>query len=89
MSDNSRYADVPKVYEEDFGFMPLPFCPEFENTFTHVVMSTDTINGLSYKYYGDTKYNWAIIVANEFPFPPKLEAGKTIIIPDPEEVINY
>lgn len=87
--ETSRYRNVPKIYEDDFGFMVMPFCPEFTTLYNHTVTAVDTISSIARQYYGDSKYQWAVLSANELPFPPKLEAGTVIVIPSPDEVLQY
>jgi hypothetical protein len=87
--ESSRYSNLPKVFEEGSGFMALPFCPEFTTLYSHTIRSHDTISGLAREYYGDSRFQWAILSANELPFPPRLEMGKTLYIPSPDEVYKY
>ena len=85
---NSRYAPIPKMYDEG-ELMVLPACPEFKLNYTHTVTAADTIHGLAKKFYGDSKFQWVILIANEFSFPVKLTMGQIIKIPAREEVAKY
>jgi hypothetical protein len=87
--EQSRYNAVARFYDEKEGYMVFPFAPEFKTLYTHTVKSTDTIDGLASRYYGDSRFQWAIIIANDLPFPPKLQAGKPLLIPEFEEVMSY
>jgi hypothetical protein len=87
--DQSRYNAVARYYDEKEGYMVFPFAPEFKKVYTHNIRSTDTIDSLASKFYGDSRFQWAILIANDLPFPPKLVAGKPLLVPDFEEVMSY
>lgn len=85
----SRYAPIPKMYDEEHGLMVLPACPVFNHLNTYTVRAGETLSGLAIKFYGQPNYVWAIVAANELPFPARLVSGMTILIPDRDEVYSY
>lgn len=52
------------------------------NPITHTVLPGETLQSISYKYYGDSGYWAQILLANDLLNPlAELEAGKQLIIP--------
>jgi hypothetical protein len=89
MFKDSRYSTVPKMLYPDAGIMVLPVCPVFLNYNTHIVTSTDTVQGLASLFYGDSSFQWAILVSNELPFPAVLFTGQQLLIPLKRDVLEY
>jgi nucleoid-associated protein YgaU len=55
----------------------------------HIVCSTDRIDSIAYKYYGDPVLWWVVAVANDLELvPTDLYEGQTLRIPAPRYVLQ-
>lgn len=65
------------------------FKPNLKNITYYTVVSGDTIDGISYKHYGNAQLGWAIMDCNpEIQSELDLEAGIVLKIPPYEEVVK-
>jgi nucleoid-associated protein YgaU len=90
VSPTSRYRDVQvyhvtdegeKTYQAAIGIRPytLPATPS-EN-FSHVTIGGETLEYLSWRYYGASEFWWRIADANALFFPFTLPPGVRLMIP--------
>lgn len=69
--------------------LDLPKIEPQSGDITHMVQSTDRIDLLAYKYYGDSVLWWVIALANGMELVPNaLHPGDNIRIPDPGYVLQ-
>lgn len=84
-------ADVDED-QNGFDFFELteyPDLPEQPDDIDYLVKTTDRIDLLAYKFYGDPVLWWVISIANDFELLPNdLVDGETIRIPSPRFVQN-
>lgn len=90
--ENSRYKDVDLVRVTSLkiasGFPKQIVIDISDALATFTVRAGDTFESKSYKYYGTTKYWWAIASANNYiyPFLQDEDIGKTIYVPKIESI---
>lgn len=91
--DNSRYLHTSQISRRGWGVPTLDVRERF--TFNeaqctpYIWIEGDTLDGLSFKSYGNTALRWAILDANpqyrsEFDIKP----GDVVLIPSYEEVVT-
>lgn len=91
--DNSRYLHTSVISRRGWGVPTLDVRERF--TFNeaqctpYIWIEGDTLDGLSFKSYGNTALRWAILDANpqyrsEFDIKP----GDVVLIPSYEEVVT-
>ena len=91
--ENSRYLKT-SLYNRlsiDTKVMRLRERSTFseDNVKLHEWCEGDTLDGVSYKYYGVSALRWAILDANpKYRTEFDIENGDYIIIPNYEEVVN-
>jgi phage tail protein X len=93
MYDNSRYLHTKMFTRLNFDSMTLGMRKRFtfneKNCTTHEWTEGDTLDGVSYKYYGETDLRWAILDANpKYRTEFDIRNGDIILIPDSEEVVD-
>lgn len=91
--DNSRYLRTEQVTRLGWNSPLLKMRKRFtfneENCQVHEWVSSDTLDGVSYKYYGETAFRWAILDANpKYRTEFDIKSGDRILIPDYEEVVD-
>lgn len=91
--EDSRYieCDVYSRGNEEVPTLTLRNRHKFnlDNAITHVWKSSDTLDGLAYKYYEIADLRWAILDANpQYRTEFDILAGDVIYIPDFEEVVD-
>lgn len=80
----SRYASFPYYYhkEDDAYFYGLTGNLKSDmNAFEHQVIQTDTLDFLSFKYYGRPDFYWVIADYNNIKDPFKPLKVKSLMIP--------
>lgn len=61
----------------------------FKDCKSHIWTEGDTIDGVSFKYYGSTQYWWVIMDANvKYVFPTDIQVGDVLVIPSISEVLT-
>lgn len=71
------YSDGPAILKrERLGYIPTP------RDINHEVVDGDRIDMLAFRYYGNSKYWWAIADINRVLNPFQLEVGSILVIPD-------
>lgn len=82
----SLLKDGETVY---WDTLDLPAIEPQAGDMVHMVQSTDRIDLLAYKYYGDSVLWWVIALANGMELVPNaLHPGENIRIPDPNYVLQ-
>ncbi len=72
-----------------FEINDLPVIPEQVDDIQYLVKTTDRIDLLAYRYYGDVVLWWIIALVNNMELLPNdLVEGETIRIPSPRFVLN-
>lgn len=89
-----RYASfVEEVVEgEKIGWWePItlePYVPQTTDTF-HEVRDGDRIDRLAYQFYGDPRYQWALMWANDLGLPDvELVSGFQLRVPSKRYLLN-
>ena len=91
--ENSRYINTTmyKRLSIDTSVLRIRSRYKFNlaNCTLHNWCDGDTLDGLSYKYYGNTALRWAILDANTtYRTEFDIKCGDTIYIPNYEEVVK-
>ena len=91
--ENSRYLTSDMYYNSDKGTDLLSIRPRatfIEDNYTfYEWCEGDTLDGIAYKFYGESALRWAILDANpEYRSEFNIEVGDMIAIPDYEEVVE-
>lgn len=83
-----RFADLQSDLDVEFWDLPVfKQIPEQVDDVYYQVQSTDRIDVLAYRFYGDPVLWWVIAVANGFEIlPTDLKVGARIKIPSPRYV---
>lgn len=87
----SRYTKTPLLKDNGITTFGTRYLSEFsyKNCKTHIFVEGDTIDGISYKYYGNTQYWWIIMDANpRYQAPLQIKRGDALLIPDISEVLT-
>lgn len=93
MYENSRYLHTP-IYTINGNNSPIlkkrdRFSFNLSNCTLHEWVEGDTLDGISYKYYGISALRWAILDANpKYKTEFDIEYGDKIFIPDFNEVLE-
>ena len=70
------------------SFFEPPEIPDSENDIEHIVEERDRLDLLADTHYGEQLLWWVIALRNNFDLPDaNLNAGDTIVIPDPDTVL--
>ena len=92
--DDSRYLRTPIITRLGWDVPTLDLRPRFN--FNRSLCSTytwtkgDTLDGVSYRVYGECALRWAILDANpKYRTEFEIEAGDILIIPRYDEVVNF
>lgn len=86
---NSRYTNVPVYNRDGLTVFKNRVREEFtyEESFMHIFIEGDTLDGLALMYYGDSQLWWVILDANpRYRTPLDIPYGEDLIIPSYEEV---
>lgn len=91
--ENSRYLHTRQStrlgWEKPTLEMRKRFTFNQENCKNHEWCEGDTLDGISYKYYGVSALRWAILDANpKYRTEFDIQNGDIILIPDYEEVVS-
>lgn len=92
VGENSRYVRTP-LYNRDDEVPMLGIRERFVfNTdlcLFHTWMLGDSLDRLSYTYYGTSELRWAILDANpQYRSEFEIEIGQDILIPDIDEIMR-
>lgn len=61
----------------------------FSGSKSHIWTEGDTLDGVSFTYYGSTQYWWVIMDANvKYKFPTDIQVGDVLTIPSISEVLT-
>ena len=86
---NSRYTRTPVYNREGALVFKIRNRPvfTFKDSFMHTVIEGDSLDGLAYRYYGDSHLWWVILEANEqYNSPYDICNGDDLLLPSYEEV---
>lgn len=91
--ENSRYLHTRQSNRLGWNTPTLEIRQRFtfnqENCTMHEWCEGDTLDGVSFKYYGISALRWAILDANpKYRTEFDIKNGDVILIPDYEEVVN-
>ena len=91
--DNSRYITSPLYTRGDSETPTLKLRErpvfDLDNADIHIWKSSDTLDGVAYKYYEIADLRWAILDANpQYRTEFDIQVGDSIYIPDFEEVVE-
>lgn len=91
--DNSRYIKSPLYMRGDSETPTLKIRERFtfntDNAVIHTWKSSDTLDGVAYKYYEIADLRWAILDANpQYRTEFDIKAGDNLYIPAFEEVVD-
>ena len=84
---DSRYNNLTQVVENNGALIFVPprrplVKKNYSDNITHTVMSTDTVDYISYIYYGSEIYGWVIADFNSLLFPDRdLQNLETVVVP--------
>jgi len=83
-----RSGDFLSVDKAEFwDVLDLPAIPEQSDDLRYIVVSTDRIDSLAYRFYQDHRLWWVIALANGLEIlPTQLSAGDELRIPSPRYV---
>lgn len=75
--NNQNQTFIRFIRQRDLAF-------DINQATVHVVTAIEAFRPdlIAYKYYGNTRYAWIILAANNIALPYKLVAGMKIIIPN-------
>lgn len=85
----SRYANCNRRLKGSRPYLTTPSRVNFtaSKCSLYQVIAGDTIDGIAYKFYGNSAYWWCIMDANrEYQSELEIKAGDILQIPDVEEV---
>lgn len=93
MFENSRYLHTKPYTRLGWEVQTLQMRQRFtfnqDNFQLHEWCDGDTLDGVSYRYYGNCALRWAILDANpKYRTEFDIKNGDIIYIPDYEEVVN-
>ena len=91
--ENSRYLHTRQETRLGFDVPTLEIRQRFtfnqETCINHEWCEGDTLDGVSYRYYGISALRWAILDANpKYRTEFDINNGDIVLIPDYEEVVN-
>lgn len=91
--ENSRYLHTRLFNRLGWDTPTLEIRKRFtfnqENYSTHEWCEGDTLDGVSYRYYGNSALRWAILDANpKYRTEFDIKNGDIILIPNYEEVVS-
>lgn len=91
--ENSRYLHSRQITRLGWNTPVLEMRSRFtfnqEKCSLHEWCEGDTLDGVSYKYYENTSFRWAILDANpKYRSEFDIQNGDTILIPDYDEVVD-
>jgi hypothetical protein len=88
VSSTSRYAglspyNAPGVDGKSYSTIPLrpQFTPTVAGSFRHIVTSPETLEYLSWRYFGVSEFWWKIADSNALVFPLDIPNGAAVNIP--------
>lgn len=93
MFENSRYLHTP-IYSRLSEGTPIlkmrsRFTFNIQKASIHEWVEGDTLDGVSYRYYGISALRWAILDANPlYRSEYDIKCGDRIFIPSYDEVVN-
>lgn len=92
--ENSRYLHTQLLTRTDWTVSTLDVRERYkfneDNYQVYEWVEGDTLDGVAYKFYGETALRWAILDANPIYLTEfDIQNGDKINIPDYEEVVNY
>ena len=77
------YPDGRKsLYRDKLVYNPLP------NDQYKLLIDGDTLDGIAFDYYGNSKYWWVLADVNNIENPFILETGTPILIPNLNNIFN-
>jgi len=71
-------------YEDNTSSLQRPrinYIPNLEDKY-HTITEEDTWDILAFKFYGDSKYWWILVDANDIFNPFEMVVGEVIVIPN-------
>lgn len=91
--ENSRYLHTRQSTRLGWEVPTLEIRQRFtfnqENCIIHEWCEGDTLDGVSFRYYGISALRWAILDANpKYKTEFDIQNGDSILIPDYEEVVS-
>lgn len=91
--ENSRYLHTRQITRLGWNTPVLEMRSRFtfnqEKCSLHEWCEGDTLDGISYKYYENTAFRWAILDANpKYRSEFDIQNGDMILIPDYDEVVD-
>lgn len=83
-----RFGQLMSIEGIEFWeVLDLPEIPSNDDDFEYVVTSSDRIDLLAHRFYGDSVLWWVIAVANDLELlPTELVVGSALRIPSPSYV---
>ncbi len=60
---------------------PIPPIQSYPDSLVHVIIGSETLDQLAYRYYGREDLWWRIADANPTAFPLDWKPGDTLVIP--------
>lgn len=90
----SRYEKSTPILENggELIFVPhrKPITEKFFfDNIIHTVVNSDTVDSISFKYYGTEIYGWVIADFNNLLFPDdEIKNFKTVILPSPSKLLD-
>lgn len=83
-----RFAELVTLDSVDFwDVVDMPTIPEQIDDVQYRVLSTDRLDLLADKFYGDATLQWVIALANDIElWPTELNVGDTLRIPAPRYI---
>lgn len=91
--ENSRYLHTKQYTRLGWQIPTLAIRKRFtfnqENCVAHEWCEGDTLDGISFRYYGISALRWAILDANtKYKTEFDIKNGDILLIPDYEEVVS-
>ena len=87
----SRYTKTPLYNDGERNIFKIRKREDFslDGTTVHVFIEGDTLDGLAYKYYGDSQLWWVILEANnKYRSELDIGYGEELVIPNYKEVVS-
>lgn len=88
--ENSRYLRTSQSLYKDSPVLDIRdrFTFNVDKCDIYIWKEGDTLDGLAYKYYGNSALRWAILESNvQYRTEFDINSGDLILIPDYEEVV--
>lgn len=88
----SRYASCNRRLRGSRPYLTTPVRVEFtpSKCSLYQVIAGDTLDGISFKFYGDASYWWCIMDANrQYQTEVEIKAGDILQIPNIDEVRSF